>query len=494
MKQIIKKFNNLVKETIFKVQNKTNNNFNISSFSKYLIAFVIAIFVYLFYLLIPLMYDKSWVQSSLERKLLKEFKINLSTSADISYRILPSPHFLVKDSKIIVNEDEKKHSIAEIKDFKVFLNQTKFFDRDKMTINKIIIDNANFILLSNNLKLLENFRKEDFSKNKIKIKNSKIFFKNNLKEVISIITIKKGDLFYDDKKLLNLINLKGRIFNMPFNFNFKGHNQNDRYEEINFNSKSLKLNIINKLFTKKDKLITGENIISFLNNKIQTEYDVNEKLIIFKSNSSRINNTQVNYNGLLSINPFNLDMKIYLNNYKILKLLNSNSILTEFIKSELLFNENINVNTSLFVNSKRSNSFFENAKINFNVVSGKINFDKTIFDNNDNIFLELDNSNLYLKDNNLIFTSDLHISVKNPNVLFSFLNTKKSSRKNFKDVFINIEYDFLNNQIKFNQIKINNKEVSDQLLNTANDFESTDTNFLFKIKRLINELLNIYEG
>ena len=68
------------------------------------------------------MYDKSWVQSSLERKLLKEFKIKLSTSSDISYRILPAPHFLIKDSKIIVNKGEKKNSIAEIKDFKVFLN------------------------------------------------------------------------------------------------------------------------------------------------------------------------------------------------------------------------------------------------------------------------------------------------------------------------------------------------------------------------------------
>ena len=101
MKKPVKNFNNLITKTILKVQNKTNNNFNISNFSKYLISFIIVIFVYLFYLLIPLMYDKSWVQSTLERKLLKEFKINLSTSSDISYRILPAPHFLIKDSKIM---------------------------------------------------------------------------------------------------------------------------------------------------------------------------------------------------------------------------------------------------------------------------------------------------------------------------------------------------------------------------------------------------------
>ena len=99
MKQIVKKFNNLVKKTIFKVQNKTNNKSRISTFNKYLITFIGLLFLYIFYLLTPLLYDKSWLQKNIEDKLLSEFKIKLSTSADISYRILPSPHFLIKNSK-----------------------------------------------------------------------------------------------------------------------------------------------------------------------------------------------------------------------------------------------------------------------------------------------------------------------------------------------------------------------------------------------------------
>ena len=103
MKKIIKNFNKLIKRTIFKVKNKTNNNFN-----KYLITFIGLLFFYLFYLLIPLHYDKTWVQTNIESKLLNEFKINLSNSADISYRILPAPHFLIKNSKILVGETETK--------------------------------------------------------------------------------------------------------------------------------------------------------------------------------------------------------------------------------------------------------------------------------------------------------------------------------------------------------------------------------------------------
>ena len=134
MKQIIKNFNNLVKKTIFNVQNKTNNNFEISGFSKYLITFIALLFIYIFYLLLPILYDKSWLQSNIENKLLNEFKLNLSTSGDISYRILPAPHFLVKDSKILINKGKKIKSIAEIIDFKVFLSQKNFFNKEKMNI------------------------------------------------------------------------------------------------------------------------------------------------------------------------------------------------------------------------------------------------------------------------------------------------------------------------------------------------------------------------
>ena len=108
MKQIIKNFNNLIKRTIFKVENKTNNNFNISSFNKYLITFIASLFIYLFYLLAPLLYNKTFVQTNIESKLLNEFKVVISTSANISYRILPAPHFLIKDSKMLMGEGEKK--------------------------------------------------------------------------------------------------------------------------------------------------------------------------------------------------------------------------------------------------------------------------------------------------------------------------------------------------------------------------------------------------
>ena len=494
MKKIIKYFNNSIQRTIFKVQNKTNNNFNISVLNKYLIAFIIGLFIYLFYLLLPLMYNKTWVQKNIESKLLNEFRINLNASADITYRILPAPHFLIKDSKINMNDDHKKKSIAEIKVFQVFLSQANFFNKEKMNIKKIVINNANFTLLENNIRLLKNFSKKNFSNKKIIIKNSNIFFKNKLKEVIFIIKVESGFFFFDNKQLLNLLNLEGEVFNIPFDFNFQNRNDDTKYEEVNLDFKSLKLDVFNQLFIDKDNLIIGENIISFLKNKIKTKYNIEEKLIIFKSDKSKMNNLKVNYDGLLSINPFNLDLNIYLTNYRISKLLNINSIVTEFIKSELLFNENISINTSLFIDSSTQNTLFKNAEINFNVVSGKINFDKTMLTNKEIGLLKLSNSNLFFKDNNLIFNSDILIDVKNSDRLFSFLNTNKSLRKDFKNILINLDYHFLDKQIKFNSVKIDNIKTNDELLTIMNGFKGSDLNNFNNSRRLINQLLEAYDG
>ena len=488
MKQIIKNFNNLVKKTIFKVQNKTNNNFNISGFNRCLIILITSLFVYLFYLLIPILYDKTWVQTNIESKLLNEFKLNVSTSADISYRILPAPHFLIKDSRILVGKDEKKKSLAEIKNFQIFLSQKNFFDKEKMNIKKVVISNANFSLLRSDLKLLNEITKKNFSSKKIRVNNSKIFLKDNLQEIISIIKVDKIILSFDDEKLSNFFNLKGEAFNVPFTFNFINSNNSPKYKKINFNSRILRLNIFNK-FTKNKNFTSGESSITFLNSTFNTKYNVKEKLIKFKSN-----NSQLGYAGELSINPFNLNLNINLDDYKISELFNANPVLIEFIKSGLLFNENISVNTSAIINSNIKNDIFHSAKINFNIINGKIHFDKTKFVNNNIGSLQFSNSNLFYKNNELVFNSDILIDIKNSKNLFSFLNTSKSSRKNFKTILINLDYNFLRNKIKFNNLKIDNSDVNNQILTIIDGFMDNDLNNLNKSRGLINELLKIYSG
>ena len=495
MKQIVKNFNNLVKKTIFKVQNKTNNKFQISNLNKQLIAFITLLFLYLFYLLIPVLYDKAWVQTNIEKQLLKEFKANFSTSSDISYRILPTPHFLVKDSKIFkMSSSENTTSFSEIKILKIFISQKNFFNKKKIIIKKIDIDKANFSLFRNDLKLLNNTSNNKFSNKKIEINDSKIFFKDNLNETTTIIKISKALLFFDDKNLLNIFNLKGETFNIPFTLNFNSDLNSLKKKEINIKASKLKLNIFNQYVKEKDNITSGRNIISFMNSTINTVYSIEKNLIIFKSNNSKIDNSKAKYNGVLSINPFNLNLNIDLGIYKISKLFNINSVLTELIKTELLFNNNVSINVSVIANNKSKGEIFQNAKINFNIISGKINFDKTKLINNKIGSLELENSNLFVKNKKLILNTDIIINVDNSKELFLLLQTNKKYRKSIKKILINIDYDFLGNLIKFNNVQIDNNKANDEISRIIRGFSENKFNNLNKSRRLLNSLFEAYEG
>jgi len=494
MKKIVKNFNNLVKNTILKVQNKTINKLRISNFNKFIITFISILFLYIFYLQIPLLYDKNWVKDKIQTKLLSEFKIDLNSIDDISYRILPAPHFFIKNSKLISSSSKNKKTIAKIKNLKIFLDQINFFNKEKINITEIVINNANFFLLRNNLKILNDSSNHKFSDKKIKISESSVFLKNDLDEIITIIKINKANFFFNNKKIQNQFELKGYVFAIPFTFELKTKNDLIIEKEFLFSTKTLNLDIFNKHITKKDKYTTGSNSITFSNSIIDTEYKLVDQIFVLTSKNSKINNSKISYEGELSINPFDLDLHISLNSNKISKLLNFNSILVEFLNSGLLFNENISLNTSLTIRAKRSDDFFDNAKIYFKILNGKINIDHTKLVVNNMGSLKLSDSSLFLHDNKLILNATLFFDVKNSDKLFSFLNTNKRLRKNIKNVIINIDYDFLNNKIKFNNVKIDNNEASDQFMNIIDGFSDNNLNNLIKTRRLLNELIEAYKG
>ena len=483
MKQIINTFNNLIKKTIFKLENKTNDNFQVSAFSKYIITIIGILFVYIFYLLVPLLYDKNWVQNKIISKLSTEFNINLIDTSDISYRILPKPHYLIKDSKT---------DLAEIKVLNVFISQSNFFNKDNTRINKVVIKKANFSLSNNDFKILHERSDNKFSEKKIKINNSNIFFKNNLNEVISIVKISNAFLFFDKENLFNLFDLKGEIFTIPFKLKYQ--NMLNLKKNIQIEASDLKLKIINEFFNKDEDLTSGINNVSILNSSINTKFSIKDQILIFESDDSKILNSKIDYNGQLKINPFDLNLKIKVDDYKISNLFLSNSIINEFIRSGLLFNENISVLSSVNIESTKKDKIFNEAKLEVRVLNGKISFDKSIFINNNIGLMEVSNSDLFLENDKLILTANLSIDIKDSDKLYSFLITNKRLRKNIKNIKLNITYDFLSNEIAFKNIMIDDNKVSDQFNNIVEGFNDNNINNLTKSRRLLNELIGLYEG
>ena len=294
--------------------------------------------------------------------------------------------------------------------------------------------------------------------------------------------------------MLNLFNLKGTLFKVPFTFDLNKKFQPSGNKSININAKKLKLNIFNESSNKIKNLINGSNIITFLNSKIYTQYNVKKNLINFKSGNSKIKNSKIYYKGQLSINPFDLKIDVNLEDYVISELFNPNSIFVELIKTGLLFNENISVNSSITVSSNKKEKVFDSAKINIKILNGKLNFNQTKIINKKIGEFKLDNSNLFFEKDQLILNTDIVINILNPDNLFSFLQTERKSRTPFKNIFINLDYDFSTNQIKFYKFNIDGSEASDKMQRIIKNFDVNNANNLNKSRHLLNKLFTAYEG
>ena len=362
------------------------------------------------------------------------------------------------------------------------------------SLKYIKIKDADVILQRRDLKLLKNSTNNKFSNKKIEITKSSIFLKNNLNEIVSIIKISEAFLYQDEEDLLNLFKLRGKIFNIPFSLDYNKNINFLKEEEINILVKKLKLKIFNTSSLDKNNIINGKNIISFLNSKINTNYKADKDIITFNSTNSKLKNSKVNYNGQVSINPFDLRLNINLDNFDLRKLFNPNSILNELIRTNLLFNENVSMSTSITTSSNLKNKIFQNIKINFNAKDGKLNIDKTRLINKKIGLLELVNSNLSLKSERLILNTDIVVNIKNHAELFSLLQTNKKFRKPIKNILINLDYDFLSKRINFNNVKIDNNAINDELLRIIEGFNDNELNNWNKSKRLLNIFFEVYEG
>ena len=356
------------------------------------------------------------------------------------------------------------------------------------------IHDANFSVKNKDLVLLNEAAHKKFSNKKIEIHRGNVFFKDNEDQTVGMTKLNFGSLFFNDVKNLNIFKLNGNFFNVNYDFYLNKNFYSLQTKEINFKTKKLKLNINDKSIRTNEGLVKGLNVISSFGRQTYTKYNLDKKLIFFELDDSKIKNSNKNYKGQLSFEPFELKLEIDLKKYDLFNLIDFNSITGELLKSKLLFNENLSTNISVDIVENKNNEIFSSSSINFNIENGKINFDKTKLINDKIGILKIDRSDLFVQNKNLILNSQISIDIHNSNNLFSFLQTPKKFRKPINKIFINFDYNLLSKQLNINEIKIDEKKSNNEMLDIIEEISDIEKYNLNKTKRIINKLLFAYFG
>ncbi len=463
----------------------------------YLAFFVsIIFFSYLMFLTLPgIFYDKS-DQNYLSEILKDKYNLNFSLSSNISYSILPSPHFKIKNV-IIFNEKKKyQKQIAHIKELKMYLKQNNFFKKNNLKLKSAELIDSNFYIDNSDLSFLSDFFNKKSSIIPLEIKNSTLFYQDNNKSTISLISTKKASIFFNNKLEQKIFKSESEVYNLPFNVTWKrDYNSDEIVTNLKFDK--IKLNIENTLNTNistKEKKLQ----INLQRSKFITMYDIQNEVLNFSSINSFIGNNKFTYSGKIYLSPFSFDINAHLDKFDTKKLSSNLVYLTQIFNNEFALNQSFNGKIKLFLNNLDKKFFFDQITINSHFISNEIDLSKTIFFNNKILNLTIEKGNLYQEKDQLYFRGNLNLVIHNIDKFHNKFVVPKKNRVDLNSINVEVLMNLSNLDFKIINIKFDNnihkdQESIDDLIYNFNNGSIKITNWI-EFKNFTNNLISLYAG
>ena len=456
-----------------------------TSYNRALLLFAGVIFVTLSYLSIPYFYNSNKLINKVEHELSKNLNIKFSLSEDFSYSFFPRPFFTFQKVSFL-------NQVENLGKMKVNISLTNLLFSENIKINDVVLYDVNFTINKDNYNFFTELLKNDFSNFKFKIKNSNIFYHNIKNDVLFINKINNLKYYHDIKKLSNFLIAENEIFNIPYSIKFKNESDKKKITSL-INSELLKLKIENEFSYKN---FEKKGLIKFLYNKKKSkaEYILRKNFIKF-SYFDKLLDPNFTYKGTINLKPFFSELSGYLKKINSNELLNPNSILVHFLKTEILNNKNLNINTSF--NAKKIESFKDliNLELKVKISEGLIDINETSFSWLDNIDFKISDSLLYIKDNNLVLDAFILMKINDHNEVYKFFQTPRNYRKEIKKIEFNLNYNFDQFTAKLNDIKVDN--LIDKKVNiNLNKLILKDSKLQNRIyfKNLMKQVIKHYAG
>ena len=488
------KYLKIISNFINSLLEKNLNKLNFKNFSyilknnKIILTFVALFVVFVSYLLIPTFYNQDEISKKLKSELKNKFDLNFQLIQDIKYNFFPKPHFIILNSTI----NNKQTEISKINKLKIYISLENFFSLENTKIKDLIFENAYFNLNKKNYDFFFNLLNKDFKNGNLIIKNSNIFFRNLENEVLFIQKIFKTKYYYDSKELKNIVYFDNEMFNIPFSIEFFYNKEKSKiFSKINLNL--LKLKIENELTINSEKKI-GKS--EFILNKLKgiAKYEIKKNYFNFLI-SEKKDQPSLIYKGKINTKPFYANLEGDLDEVNLSYLFNSNAIITQLLKTEILNNNKINFDLNIQANKIYKNLNFRNISLNTKIQEGLIDTDNTKFKWKNFADFELLESLIFVRDGELVLDGKLNINVIDSNEIYKFLLTPKNYRNEIKKIDLNFTYSFDKKVAILKDIKIDNK-INHSVSKILNNVILKEDNFYNKIyfKNLLNEALKSYSG
>ncbi len=438
---------------------------------------IIVVFTIIAFLSLPVLFNYKSIQNELENKFFSDFKINLKILDDISFKVFPRPHLLIKKANLDLNLKDENSVIVEVEKLRLYIPSNKIYSKENLIFTEIQFGDLNLNLKINDIRDIRNHLYYKINK-PITISKIKVFLKDNDNNVILISPLKKVNYQLNENLTAKELKLKGSIFDIDFYSNWK-RNYNVPKSSINeINLKNPNIYIKNFFTYGKNKDFSGSSSIDFLNENISFNYSFIDSQIKISSPEKK-NNQKIKFNSIVELNPFYIDGEIIFEEKNI-------SFFTDYILNSILnvdkkLIENLNGELKLTL-LNLDNKILNNGKIILNINEGEIKTVNSIFEMN-KIGTLNSTYNYMIKEGELFFQTQNVLRVSNQKELSRKFQLNFKKVENIKKVYFDFERNIDTEDMYLSNIYFNNKN-SQNLLE-----EIIKTNNMLVLKSTLREIL-----
>ncbi len=416
--------------------------------AKIILPSIIIFFTAILLLSLPVLLNYNSIQNVIEKKVSSEFKINLKILDDISLKIFPKPHYLIKKADLDLNIENEKSSVIKTSNLKIFIPIKNLYSKSNITIEEIQIQDANIYFRFDDVLDFRNHLYYKINK-PIYINKSKFFLIDKNNKTILISPIKKISYLINKNANSKELKIKGNIFDINYNSFWKRFYDDPKNSstEVKFKNPNL---FLKNLFSYKDKLnFSGKSSIKFLNEEILINYLKKDKKILIYS-PNEIKNQKIKLNSKIELDPFFAEIKTEINNIDTNFLVDN---LLYLILNSKQFLGNINGKLNLHVYNLK-NSIVNDGKVNFSIKEKKIKLEKSTFEIKGIGKIKSD-FRYYEDEGDLIFASENVFEIENKKEFSRKFQLTSKSVENLNKIYFDFEKNIDNNEISVSNIYFN---------------------------------------
>ena len=465
--------NYLSKIKKFKIKNYISNFRKKNPFNPIILS-IILVFLLSLYFTIPTFYNYENFDKEIQKKVSKDFKLNLKNISSVTYLMLPTPHFLIEECDIHFSNDPKE-KILKAKHLKINVFSKNLHKKENIELKSIHLKKVDLDLQFIDIKNFYNHLKYNISK-PIYINKSNLFFRDKNKEIILISKIKNFEYFFDFQRKSKKLNVSGNLFGSNFKFNWEKNFSNPYITTSDIKFYNPNLNISNKFNKENENFTKAETRLRFLRNNLDLNYKFNRDSIELIDDKSKI----INHSkliGNIKLDPFFFDLDLILSEIRVQAVLDS--IFLNLYKTNQSTNLNFNGNLKINLN-EINNRLFENLIININFLKEKISLNESSLNLTKIGKINFSDPSIYEKNQKLFIKSKIKFDVDDQEQLYRKFLIPRQNRINLNKVYFEVEYNiddgnYFLSSINFNENK-NNQIIFQKIKNIQqlNNFISSE--------------------